>query len=64
MKRTDLLRHLQAHRCDLVRDSGKHTIYANRERTRFTAVPRHREINRFTARNICRDLDIPEPPQC
>ena len=25
------------------------------------AVPRHREINDFLARKICRDLEIPQP---
>jgi predicted RNase H-like HicB family nuclease len=27
---------------------------------REATVPRHREINDFTARKICKDLDIPE----
>jgi hypothetical protein len=26
-----------------------------------TAVPRHREINEFLVRKICRDLGIPAP---
>ncbi len=63
MKRTDLVRHLQSHGCLLVRDRGKHSVYCNAARDRFTAVPRHREINTFTARNICRDLAIPDPQQ-
>jgi len=49
MKLTDLVRHLQTHGCILVRDRGKHSVYCNAARERFTAVPRHREINTFTA---------------
>jgi len=50
MKLTDLARHLQAHGCILVRDRGKHSVYCNAARDRFTAVPRHREINTCTAK--------------
>jgi hypothetical protein len=35
-------------------------VYANRTAGKATAVPRHREINEFLARKICRDLEIPE----
>ena len=28
---------------------------------KVSTVPRHREINPFLARKICRDLDVPEP---
>jgi len=33
----------------------------NRPTRKFTAVPRHREINEWLVRKICRDLEIPEP---
>lgn len=61
MKRDDLIRHLQQRGCVLHREGGKHSIYINRATGKATAVPRHREINDFLARKICRDLEIVEP---
>ena len=60
MKLHDLIRHLHAHGCYLLRDVGKHSVYVNPANNQVTAVPRHREINHFLARKICRDLGIPE----
>jgi len=61
MKRRDLIRHLEAHGCEMLREGGNHTVYVNRARRKTTAVPRHREVNEFLARKICQDLEIPEP---
>lgn len=61
MKRLDLIRHLEKQGCVLLREGGSHTMYANRAAQRASAVPRHREINDFLARKICRDLQIVEP---
>jgi mRNA interferase HicA len=61
MKRTDLIRHLERHSCEFLREGGSHTVYVNRAAQRASTVPRHREINDFLARKICRDLQIPEP---
>jgi len=61
MKRTDLIRHLEKHGCEMLREGGNHTIYANRTAMQVSAVPRHREINEFLARKICRDLHVAEP---
>jgi predicted RNA binding protein YcfA (HicA-like mRNA interferase family) len=61
MKRSDLLRHLQQHGCVLLREGGKHSVFVNRATRKATTVPRHREINDFLARKICRDLEIPQP---
>lgn len=59
MKRHDLIRHLESHGCQLLREGGKHSIYYNPTNDLTSAVPRHREINEQLARKICRDLDIP-----
>ncbi len=59
MKRHDLIRHLESHGCQLLREGGKHSIYCNPTNDLTSAVPRHREINEQLARKICRDLDIP-----
>ena len=61
MKRTDLIRHLQAQGCDLLREGGNHSVYVNRAAGKVSALPRHREINDYLARKICRDLEIAEP---
>jgi len=61
MKRVDLVRHLERHGCLLLREGGKHTVYINRTTRKVSTVPRHREINDYLARKICRDLEIPQP---
>lgn len=61
MKRQDLIRHLEAHGCYLLREGGRHSIYVNAANNQTSAVPRHREINDFLCRKICRDLGIEEP---
>ena len=30
MKRKDLIRHLEAHGCEFLREGGNHTVYVNR----------------------------------
>ena len=60
MKRHELLRHLESHGCYLLRDRGKHTVYVNPANNQTSAVPRKRDINKFLARKICRDLGIAE----
>jgi predicted RNA binding protein YcfA (HicA-like mRNA interferase family) len=61
MKRKDLIRHLKSHGCRLLREGGKHSIYVNPANNQTSTVPRHREIDDFLTRKICRDLSIPEP---
>jgi len=59
VKRGDLLRHLRAHGCSLLREGGKHSWWWNPVSGARTAVPRHAEIVDPLARKICRDLGIP-----
>ncbi|MBD2602214.1 MAG: type II toxin-antitoxin system HicA family toxin [Chroococcales cyanobacterium metabat2.561] len=61
MKRINLIRHLETYGCEFLREGGNHTIYVNRVNQKSSAIPRHREINEFLTRKICRDLQIPEP---
>jgi predicted RNA binding protein YcfA (HicA-like mRNA interferase family) len=61
MKRIDLIRFLEAHGCALLREGGRHTVYVNRPAGKSATIPRHREINDFLARKICKDLDLPVP---
>ncbi len=60
MKRLDLVRHLQNHGCVLLREGGSHSVFINRTTRKSATVPRHREINEFLARKICKDIEIPE----
>ena len=61
MKRKDLIRHLEQHGCELLREGGRHSLYVNRRTRKASTVPRHRELNEFLARKICHDLEVPEP---
>ena len=61
MKRTDLLRHLTEHGCELLREGGRHSVFVNRKAGKSSTVPRHREINDFLAKKICKDLEVSAP---
>ncbi len=63
MKRVDLVRHLEAHGCQLLREGASHTIFVNRRARKTSTVPRHREINDYLALKICRDLEVPAPTE-
>lgn len=58
MKRLDLIRLLEMQGCTLLREGGSHSVYVNRGSGKVSAVPRHREINDFLARKICKDLEV------
>jgi mRNA interferase HicA len=61
MKRVDLVRHLDAKGCQLLREGANHTVYVNRAGRKSSTVPRHREVNDLLAQKICKDLGIPSP---
>ena len=61
MKRRDLISHLEAHGCELLREGANHSVYVNRNARKTSTVPRHREIDDYLSRKICRDLEIPNP---
>lgn len=61
MKRRELLRHLERHGCELLREGGAHTVYVNRRARKATTIPRHSEINEHLALRICKDLEVPKP---
>lgn len=60
MKRRDLLRHLEKHGCQFLREGANHTIYSNPANRRMTAVERHQEIDNLLCRKICQQLGIPK----
>lgn len=61
MKRRDLIRHLEDHGCQLLREGANHTIYSRPETGHKEAVPRHAEVKKHLARSICRNLGVPVP---
>jgi len=61
VKRIDLIRHLESHGCQLLREGGSHSVFVNRITRKSSTVPRHREVDEFLARKICKDLEIPSP---
>ncbi|HEY1065536.1 MAG TPA: type II toxin-antitoxin system HicA family toxin [Pirellulales bacterium] len=61
MKREDLLRHLRRQGCEPLREGGAHSVWWNPANRKQTSIPRHRELSDYTARSICRQLDVPGP---
>ncbi|MFM7107191.1 MAG: type II toxin-antitoxin system HicA family toxin [Planctomycetaceae bacterium] len=61
MKRVDLIRHIEKQGCVFQREGSRHTVYVNPTARKVSTVPRHREINEFMAKKICRELEISEP---
>jgi mRNA interferase HicA len=61
MKRVDLIRHIEANGCAFLREGGRHTVFFNPTSRKVSTIPRHREINDFMAKKICRELEITEP---
>jgi predicted RNA binding protein YcfA (HicA-like mRNA interferase family) len=60
MKRKDLIKHLSKYGCELLREGGKHSVFVNRKAGKTSTIPRHREIDDYLIKKICRDLEIPE----
>jgi predicted RNA binding protein YcfA (HicA-like mRNA interferase family) len=56
MKRTDLIRKLEALGCSMVRHGGKHDWYRNPANGISQPVPRHTEVNEFLAKHILKKL--------
>jgi len=61
VKRRELIRHIEAHGCERLREGAKHSVYVNRAARKTSTVPRHREVDDFLAHKICRDLAVPGP---
>jgi len=61
VKRLDFIRHLERHGCELLREGGSHSVYVNRGPRKSSTIPRHREIDDYLVRKICKDLEIPKP---
>ncbi|MEM6854963.1 MAG: type II toxin-antitoxin system HicA family toxin [Planctomycetota bacterium] len=62
MKRRDLEKYLKSRGCEFLRRGGEHDMWINPAKHCKGSVPRHREIVTPTLKNICRQLQIPYPP--
>ena len=51
MKRTDVIKHLKAYGCELLREGTNHAIYRNTANGKHTSVGRHPGI--FSKNRIC-----------
>ncbi|MDR3554751.1 MAG: type II toxin-antitoxin system HicA family toxin [Syntrophobacteraceae bacterium] len=56
MKRSDLIRAIEALGCRMVRHGAKHDWYQNPQTRMSQPVPRHREINERLAKHIIQML--------
>ena len=61
MNRRKLEKHLREHGCERVYHGGDHDVWMNSVTLARSPVPRHAEINTWTARAICRQLGVPLP---
>jgi hypothetical protein len=61
MKRRDLEKHLRRQGCEMLREGARHSVFYNPASGVTSTVRRHREINDFLERKICRDLKVAPP---
>ncbi len=57
VKRRDLIRHLEANGFRLLREGASHSIYTNE--VKVVPVKRHRQLDRITANEICKQAGLP-----
>lgn len=63
MNRKKLERHLRSFGCAFQENGGGHDIWCNPNEQRTSSIPRHKEINTFTMRSVCKDLNVPPPKE-
>ena len=59
MKRADLIKHLKANGCELLREGNNHAIYRNKSNGKQSSVGRHQELANILCKKICKQLEIP-----
>jgi mRNA interferase HicA len=63
VKRVDLVRHLRAYGCTILREGAKHSVIVNAATRRHATLPRHREIKPRLSLAIYRQLGVPDRPK-
>lgn len=61
MKRAEVIRHLSAQGCQLLREGSRHSIYWNPTNRKTSALPRHTEILESVVNRISKDLGVLRP---
>jgi predicted RNA binding protein YcfA (HicA-like mRNA interferase family) len=56
VKRRDLVRHLEQNGYHLIREGANHSIYT--DGTKVIPVKRHKQLDRITANEICKQAGI------
>jgi mRNA interferase HicA len=56
VRRAELVKYLEQNGYRLIREGGNHSIYARG--TQMVPVKRHREIDRITANEICKQAGV------
>ena len=56
IKRRDLIKYFEENGFYLLREGRKHSVYTNNEKT--VPIKRHRQIDRITANEICRQAGL------
>ncbi len=59
MKRSALIKHIEKHGCQLLREGANHAIYINPKSQKQTAVGRNQELDNLLCKKICKQLEIP-----
>ena len=57
VKRSDLLKYLEANGFYLLREDSKHSVYTNG--SKMIPVKRHRSLDRITANELCKQAGLP-----
>jgi predicted RNA binding protein YcfA (HicA-like mRNA interferase family) len=58
MKRKDLIKWIELCGCVFLREGSNHSIYINPIKSLVSTIPRHREIDEYLSKKICKDLGI------
>ena len=57
VKRSDLLKYLEANGFYLLREGSKHSVHTNG--SKMIPVKRHRSLDRITANELCKQAGVP-----
>ncbi|MDR0872622.1 MAG: type II toxin-antitoxin system HicA family toxin [Prevotellaceae bacterium] len=60
MKRNKFIKYLNEYNCFLTREGNRHSIFTNTANGNYATIPRHPDINDYTAETICKQLGIPK----
>jgi hypothetical protein len=62
MKQKVLEMYLRVHGCAFLQHGAEHDVWINLTTDATTVIPMHKELNIYTALDICKQLGVPKPP--